>query len=162
MLNEERVRLMTKMAMFEKREGKEIAPILNYTKKDYVSSRKLIAFLIGTVLYGGLYGVSIAALCFTVIVNIDRITLLLMLLVGVIGYLLFIYLYLLIVQRRATRKFKRETRKIENYRRAWDMLEALYRQEELDKAPKLAEEQKALEHPTEELEDVEETLGTRE
>ena len=138
MLNEERVRLMTKMAMFEKREGKNIAPILNYTKKDYVSSRKLFAFLIGTVLYCGIFGVIVAALFFTVIKNIDRITLLLILLVGLIGYLLFIYLYLLIVQRRASRRYKRENRKLESYRRAWDALESLYEREEQDKAPKMA------------------------
>jgi beta-lactamase regulating signal transducer with metallopeptidase domain len=138
MLNEERVRLMTKMAMFEKREGKNIAPILNYTKKDYVSSRKLFAFLIGTVLYCGIFGVIVAALFFTVIKNIDRITLLLILLVGLIGYLLFIYLYLLIVQRRASRRYKRENRKLEIYRRAWDALESLYEREEQDKAPKMA------------------------
>ena len=138
MLNEERVRLMTKMAMFEKREGKNIAPILNYTKKDYVSSRKLFAFLIGTGLYCGIFGVIVAALFFTVIKNIDRITLLLILLVGLIGYLLFIYLYLLIVQRRASRRYKRENRKLESYRRAWDALESLYEREEQDKAPKMA------------------------
>ncbi|MBP5266446.1 MAG: hypothetical protein J6Z06_06475, partial [Lachnospiraceae bacterium] len=107
-------------------------------KKDYVSSRKLFAFLIGTVLYCGIFGVIVAALFFTVIKNIDRITLLLILLVGLIGYLLFIYLYLLIVQRRASRRFKRESRKLEGYRRAWDLLESLYEREEQEKAPKMA------------------------
>ncbi|MBE5907799.1 MAG: hypothetical protein E7278_03045 [Lachnospiraceae bacterium] len=155
MLNEERVRLMTKMAMFEKREGKNIAPILNYTKKDYVSSRKLFAFLIGTVLYCGIFGVIVAALFFTVIKNIDRITLLLILLVGLIGYLLFIYLYLLIVQRRASRRYKRENRKLESYRRAWDALESLYEREEQDKAPKMA----AIDTEFGDTTDNEDTLG---
>ena len=155
MLNEERVRLMTKMAMFEKREGKNIAPILNYTKKDYVSSRKLFAFLIGTVLYCGIFGVIVAALFFTVIKNIDRITLLLILLVGLIGYLLFIYLYLLIVQRRASRRYKRENRKLESYRRAWDALESLYEREEQQKAPKMA----AMDTEFGDTTDNEDTLG---
>ena len=159
MLNEERVRLMTKMAMFEKREGQNIAPILNYTKKDYVSSRKLIAFLIGTVLYGILFGAVVAALFFTVLMNIDRITILLILLVGVIGYLLFIYLYLLIVHRRASRKFKRETHKLESYRRAWDKLEQLYQREELERAPKMAEQTTVVNNSDS---DEEEVLGTEE
>jgi beta-lactamase regulating signal transducer with metallopeptidase domain len=146
---------MTKMAMFEKREGKNIAPILNYTKKDYVSSRKLFAFLIGTVLYCGIFGVIVAALFFTVIKNIDRITLLLILLVGLIGYLLFIYLYLLIVQRRASRRYKRENRKLESYRRAWDALESLYEREEQDKAPKMA----AIDTEFGDTTDNEDTLG---
>ena len=160
MLNEERVRLMTKMAMFEKKEGQNIAPILNYTKKDYVSSRKLIAFLIGTVLYGGLFGITVAALFFTVLLNIDRITILLILLIGVIGYLLFIYLYLLLVHRRASRKYKRESHKLESYRRAWDKLEQLYEREELERAPKMAGEN--VNAMVETSEETEETLGTEE
>ncbi|MCR4998425.1 MAG: hypothetical protein K6A05_01135 [Lachnospiraceae bacterium] len=160
MLNEERVRLMTKMAMFEKKEGQNIAPILNYTKKDYISSRKLIAFLIGTVLYGGLFGIVLAALFFTVILNIDRITILLILLIGVIGYLLFIYLYLLIVHRRANRKYKRESHKLENYRQAWDRLEKLYEREEQERAPKMAEQ--TTQRTMAATDGTDETLGTEE
>ena len=37
MLNEERIRLMTKMASYEAREGKEHMPIKQYYRKDYVS-----------------------------------------------------------------------------------------------------------------------------
>ena len=36
MLNEEKVRYMTELAIFEKNEGKKIFPINRYFKKDYV------------------------------------------------------------------------------------------------------------------------------
>ena len=37
MLNEERIRLMTKMASYETREGKEHMPIKQYYRRDYIS-----------------------------------------------------------------------------------------------------------------------------
>ena len=80
------------------------------------------------------------------------------LLIGVIGYLLFIYLYLLIVQRRASRKFKRESRKLENYRHAWELLERMYEREEQEKAPKMTREAVEAEEVGE-AKTTEDTLG---
>ena len=42
MLNEEKVRYMTELAIFEKNEGKKIFPINRYFKKDYVFIYKII------------------------------------------------------------------------------------------------------------------------
>lgn len=44
MLNEEKIKLMTGIAMFEKKEGKKIFPLNRYFKSDYISSHLLAAF----------------------------------------------------------------------------------------------------------------------
>lgn len=44
MLNEEKIKLMTGIAMFEKKEGKKIFPLNRYFKSDYISSHLLGAF----------------------------------------------------------------------------------------------------------------------
>lgn len=44
MLNEDKLKLMTGIAMFEKREGKAIFPANRYFKNDYISSRMLRSF----------------------------------------------------------------------------------------------------------------------
>ena len=44
MLNEDKLKLMTSIAMFEKREGKAIFPANRYFKNDYISSRMLRSF----------------------------------------------------------------------------------------------------------------------
>ena len=44
MLNEEKIRLMTEIAMFEKKEGKHIFPYHKYFKSDYISSHLMAAF----------------------------------------------------------------------------------------------------------------------
>ena len=58
MLSEEKIKIMTNLAMFEKNEGKKIFPINSYFKSDYISSKLLrsffsytLSFLLGVVLW---------------------------------------------------------------------------------------------------------------
>ena len=44
MLNEEKIRLMTEIAMFEKKKGKRVFPYHKYFKSDYIGSRVMKAF----------------------------------------------------------------------------------------------------------------------
>lgn len=44
MLSEEKIKIMTNLAMFEKHEGKRIFPINRYFKSDYVSSKLFRSF----------------------------------------------------------------------------------------------------------------------
>lgn len=44
MLNEDKIKLMTGIAIFEKREGKRIFPVNRYFKGDYISSRMFGSF----------------------------------------------------------------------------------------------------------------------
>ncbi len=52
MLNEDKMKLMTGIAMFEKREGKKISPANRYFCGDYISSRLLLAFFSYTFCFG--------------------------------------------------------------------------------------------------------------
>ncbi len=52
MLNEDKIKLMTSIAMFEKKEGKAIFPAQRYFASDYISSRMLRAFFSYTFCYG--------------------------------------------------------------------------------------------------------------
>lgn len=45
MLNEDKIKLMSGIALFEKKEGKKIFPINRYFKSDYISSHMLRSFL---------------------------------------------------------------------------------------------------------------------
>lgn len=62
MLNEEKIKLMTSIAMFEQKEGKRIFPLSCYFKSDYISRHLLsgffgytLCFLLGTVLWALYY-----------------------------------------------------------------------------------------------------------
>ncbi len=51
MLNEDKIKLMTSIAMFEKREGKHIFPANRYFRNDYISGRMLRSFFAYTVCF---------------------------------------------------------------------------------------------------------------
>ena len=52
MLNEERIRLMTKMASYEEGIGKEYLPMKQYYRRDYVSLEMLKTFFTSTIAFG--------------------------------------------------------------------------------------------------------------
>lgn len=51
MLSEEKIKLMTEIAMFEKREGKKIFPVCSSFKSDYVSRHMLRSFFCYTLCF---------------------------------------------------------------------------------------------------------------
>jgi len=51
MLNEDKIKLMNEIAMFEKRGGENIFPVNRYFRGDYISSRMLRSFFSYTVCY---------------------------------------------------------------------------------------------------------------
>ncbi len=59
MLNEERVILMTRMASYEKGEGKKSMSVGKYFRGDYITLRLLRAFLSGTVAFALAFGLYI-------------------------------------------------------------------------------------------------------
>lgn len=52
MLNEDRIRLMTKMASYEEGEGKEYMPIKQYYRKDYVGLGMIKTFVTSSIAFG--------------------------------------------------------------------------------------------------------------
>ncbi len=65
MLNEDKLKLMTGIAMFEKREGKRIFSVNRYFRSDYISSHMLRSFFCYTFCY-------ILCLAIWVLYNINR------------------------------------------------------------------------------------------
>lgn len=55
MLDEERIRLMTKMASYEEGEGKDYIPIKQYYRKDYVVLGMLKTFITSSIAFGILF-----------------------------------------------------------------------------------------------------------
>ncbi len=57
MLNQERVCEMTKLAIFDQKEGQECKPMIQYFRKDYVARELLKSLITGTVAFAVLCGV---------------------------------------------------------------------------------------------------------
>lgn len=51
MLNQERVCEMTRLAMFDQKEGRKCKPMIQYFRKDYIAKEMLKSFLSGTIAF---------------------------------------------------------------------------------------------------------------
>ena len=56
MINEERTKLMTRLALYENKEGKKELQITRYFSGDYVGARMLASFLCGTLAFAIVVG----------------------------------------------------------------------------------------------------------
>ncbi|MEY8516536.1 hypothetical protein AALC25_06295 [Lachnospiraceae bacterium 29-84] len=115
MLDEERIRLMTKMASYEEREGKEYMPIKQYYKKDYVGLHMIFTFFSSTVCFGIL-------VLFWIIYKMEDLTELLnngnWYSLGssvLVNYLVFIAIYQLIAYIVYSRRYKKAASSVKDY-----------------------------------------------
>jgi len=123
MVNEERVYLMTKAALFEKKERKEALRIISYRRKDYILSRMLLTLLAVSVAYALL----VAAGIFLVIMGSDTIVLNTpqMIMIGII--VIAVYIVVLIFYFTVSHKYfgERHVRARKEVRKYLSVLRAL-------------------------------------
>ncbi len=130
MLNVDRVRYMTQLAMFEKNELREYAGTQSYTRGDYVHTKLLLGLLAGSLFYVIGYAACIALLLAFVIGRINSTILILMVTIGLLVYLVFIYIYLHRVGQRARRRYDKGLEVMAHFQRQLEGLEEIYRREE--------------------------------
>lgn len=58
MLNQERVCEMTKLAIFDRNEGRECRPMIQYFRKDYIGKELLKSFITGTIAFALIAGIA--------------------------------------------------------------------------------------------------------
>ena len=130
MLNEERVKQMTKIALFEKEEGTSILPMIHYSKKDYLALRMIASFIAGTVFYWLLYiGLALAVLML-IMPNLNTIRTILGIVVGIVGYITYMYFYLRLMYRKAGKRYDAGRQKQEQLAKEYRILEQMYQEEE--------------------------------
>ena len=137
MLSEERVKLMTRMAVFEKNTRSEYIPFTDINKKEYVGIRRFAAFIIYTLIYGVCAAGLIILMLFNLQLSADIDNLIKVFLIAVLLYLLLLVVILYTVHKMSSKRYKAVSRKIDNYRKCYDDLEALYEKEEASTAPSL-------------------------
>ena len=135
MLNEERVKQMTKIAMFEQREKRDILPMMHYGKRDYLALHLILCFLAGTVFYLLLYGGIVMLLIWVVIPNLSTMTLILGAVLGILGYIVYLYIYLRLMYQKAQKRYREGRQKIKKLAAEYRVLEEMYQQEEETETP---------------------------
>lgn len=133
MLNENRIRIMTKLAVYEETEGVPDARINGYFENDYIFSHMVGSFVSGTIAFVIMAAVYCACNADTVLYRVieNRLG-------GVMGRILLFYIpfiaaYLVITFAVYRSRFAAMRRRVRQYRRNLEHLAAGYRREKIRK-----------------------------
>lgn len=138
MINEERVKHMTSMAIFEKEYGPDYQPMLRYSKKEYVALHGWGGFLAGTIFFGIIYVAIVLYIAGNVIENITTMYILLMVLAGLLAYALYIIVHVHNTRSRAAKQYRRGKRLIKELAFKYSRLNLMYEDEVQQTKPLLA------------------------
>lgn len=126
MVNEEKVRMMTKVAIYEEGRGKQALPVGEYYRSDYISKQMIKSFFLGTIAFG-------ICVLLWVFQGFDRLlaefaSLDIVRLITVIGlmYGVFMVVYLMITYVVSHIIYKRSVRSLKVYDKALKRLENMY------------------------------------
>ena len=140
MINEERVRHMTAMAIFEKEMGPEYQPMLRYSKKEYIALHGWGGFVAGTLFFGAIYSGIVVYLVSNVIENLTTMYLLIIALAGLLAYAAYIIMHVHGARVRAAKRYKRGKRLIKELASKYSKLTKMYDEEAQQTKPLLARE----------------------
>ncbi|MBQ7077511.1 MAG: hypothetical protein IJM91_05220 [Lachnospiraceae bacterium] len=123
MVNENKVRLMTKLTVFEENKGRRPFDIGDYYKSDFISKNLIFGFIAGTIAYAigfGFWAVYNEEVLVEKLLTIDfgRIVF------GVIvGYAVFMVLYLTVCYLVSEYKYRKTIKSLKSYKKALKKLE---------------------------------------
>ena len=130
MLNEERVKHMVKLALYETKYGEEELKTSSYYKKDYISYHVLRSVLLAVIAY-----VLVAVLLGLAFLStlMEHLTVRTILLVGVVAIALFVGLlvtYIILPKKLYKRRHARAYHRVKKFKQDLEELERLYEKEE--------------------------------
>ena len=144
MINEERVKHMTSMAIFEKELGPEYQPMLRYSKKEYIALHGWGGFLTGTIFFAVIYVGVVLYIAGNVLENITTMYILLMILIGLLVYALYIIVHVHNTRRRAAKQYRMGKRLIKELASKYSKLNLMYEDEVQQTKPLLARNKEEL------------------
>ena len=144
MINEERVKHMTAMAIFEKELGPEYQPMLRYSKKEYIALHGWGGFLAGTIFFAVIYVAIALYIASNVLENLNTMYILLFILIGLLIYALYIIVHVHNTRRRAARQYKIGKRLIKELANNYSKLNMMYEDEAQQTRPLLARDRDEL------------------
>lgn len=130
MINEKRVKQMIKMSMFERKYGREYMPLIHYKRKDYISMIGTSSFFAGTAFFIIVYGLVIMAVLGSVMENLSKMMIMMLVIIGLLIYSLYIFIHVYIARTMARKRFKRARRMLKVLEAEYDNLQRIYDEEE--------------------------------
>ena len=129
MLDEKRVKLMTKLALYEETQGKDDFKVSGYYRKDYVGMPMICTFLWVTIGYVCLAGLLALAGMDAIISKISVGFLITLMIVAVAGYFILLILFLSLTSRIYNKKHQHARNRVKMYNHDLIKLLKMYEKE---------------------------------
>ena len=130
MLNEEKVKIMNKLAMYEQQDGKKYLPVSKYYRTDYIGLALIKNFFLVTIGYGLTLGGLAAYFGEYLMENIHKMNLVRMGIYAVAGYVGVLLFYSFVTYVRYSVKYHRAKKSVRKYYEELTRLEKIYGREE--------------------------------
>ena len=129
MLDRSKVKLMTKLALYEQTQGKEDFKISEYYRKDYVGLHSICSFLWVTVGYICVWMLILLAGFDLIVGHMSLLLMLIMMLVAVVGYVVILAIYAGVTSHVYNQKHKDSRQRVKMYNHDLIKLLKLYEKE---------------------------------
>lgn len=129
MLDRSKVKLMTKLALYEQTQGKEDFKISEYYRKDYVGLHSICSFLWVTVGYICVWMLILLAGFDLIVGHMSLLLMLIMMLVAVVGYVVILAIYAGVTGHVYNQKHKDARQRVKMYNHDLIKLLKLYEKE---------------------------------
>lgn len=126
MLDEKKICLMTKLARFESRTGKESLRIIRHHRGDYIGMGLLRNFFETTLGYLLVWGVIIAYNMDYLLDNLHKVKIFVVVVEFIVGYLIFLILYSVITWIKSRRQYEQAREEVEQYYNGLEELSRRY------------------------------------
>ena len=130
MLNEEKVKIMNNLAMYEKREGKKFLPISKYYRTDYIGLALIKNFFLVTIGYCLALGGIAAYFGEYLLEDIHKMNLVQMGIYIVVGYVIVLAVYSVITYIWYSVKYHKAKKSVKAYYEELTRLSKIYAREE--------------------------------
>ena len=130
MINEEKVKIMNRLALYEKKEGRKYLPVSKYYRSDYIGLALIKNFFLVTIGYGLVLAVVAAYNLEYLLDNIHKMNLVSLGIWAVAGYVVTLVVYSILTYLQYTVKYHRAKKSVKNYYAELTKLEKIYSREE--------------------------------
>ena len=130
MINEENVKVMDKLALYEKQEGRKYLPVSKYYRSDYIGLALIKNFFLVTIGYGLILAVIAAYNLEYLLDNVHKMDLISLGIVVLAGYVGILALYSVLTYVQYTVKYHNAKKSVKQYYTQLTKLEKIYTREE--------------------------------
>lgn len=130
MINEEKVKIMDRLALYEKQEGRKYLPVSKYYRSDYIGLALIKNFFLVTIGYGLILALITAYNLEYLLDNVHKMDLVSLGVVVLAGYVGTLVVYTLLTYIQYTVKYHRAKKSVKEYYSQLTRLEKIYNREE--------------------------------